>query len=85
MWRNLFLALGLFTCIVGAECLAVQKFVLKKRLPVEVQSEWRASSEAKPAPQKEIVPYEWAPWSLLSVGAVMSLYTFTIPRRLAGK
>ena len=85
MWRCLFLALGLFTCIVGAECLAVQKFVLKKRVTVESPSDWRASSETKAGPQREIVPYEWAPWSLMSVGAVVSLYTFTIPRRLAGK
>ncbi len=85
MWRSLFLAMGLFTCIVGAECLAVQKFVLKKRLPAPVQNEWRASTDTKPGPQKEIVPYDWAPWSLMSVGAVTSIYTFTIPRRLAGK
>ena len=36
------------------------------------------------APQKQIVPPPWAPWSLLSSGAVMCLYSFTIPRRVAG-
>jgi len=82
MWRSFFLAIGLFVCLVGAECLAVQKFVLKARVPV---AQAPGESQTKLGPQKEIVPREWAPWSLLSTGAVVSLYSFTIPRRLAGK
>ncbi len=32
----------------------------------------------------ELVPAEWAPWSLMSAGAVMILYTFTLPQKLKG-
>lgn len=32
----------------------------------------------------DIVPPEWAPWSLLSAGAVVILYSFTIPKKMAG-
>jgi hypothetical protein len=32
----------------------------------------------------DIVPPEWAPWSLLSAGAVVILYSFTIPKRVSG-
>ncbi len=31
-----------------------------------------------------IIPPEWAPWSLLSAGAVVILYSFTIPKKMAG-
>lgn len=85
MWKSFFLAVGIFLCIVGAECLAVQKFVLKARAPAEQRNEWFAASEPKLGPQKEIVPREWAPWSLMSTGAVVCLYSFTLPRRFAGK
>ena len=35
-------------------------------------------------PSNEIVPPDWAPWTLMSGGAVIILYSFTIPRRLNG-
>jgi hypothetical protein len=30
----------------------------------------------------EIVPADWAPWSLMSTGAVVILYSFTLPKKL---
>ncbi len=32
----------------------------------------------------DVTPPEWAPWSLMSAGAVIILYSFTIPKRIAG-
>jgi len=32
---------------------------------------------------KSFKPPEWAPWSLLSSGAIVILYSFTIPKRMA--
>ena len=32
----------------------------------------------------DLTPPEWAPWSLMSAGAVIILYSFTIPKRIAG-
>jgi len=85
MWRSFFLAIGIVLCILGAECLAVQKFVLKSRLPAEAKALATLDNQPRLGPQREIVPREWAPWSLMSTGAVVCLYSFTIPRRLAGK
>jgi hypothetical protein len=34
-----------------------------------------------PLRNKEITPPAWAPWSLMSFGAVTLLYSFTIPKR----
>jgi hypothetical protein len=83
MWRALFLAVGFFVMILGMECLAVERVSLKMRDdPPPAISPF--DFEAKVGGQKQIVPPPWAPWSLLAAGAVMCLYSFTIPRRVAG-
>ncbi len=74
MWRSLFLALGAYTCLLGVEALAIERAVLKK--PADGSPPLIASSE--------LVPPEWAPWSLMATGAVVVLYSFTIPRRAKG-
>jgi hypothetical protein len=66
MWRALFLGLGIFTAILGAEGLVVDRAVLKP---------WVTDGT------REIAPEPWIPWMLLSAGAVVVLYSFTIPRR----
>ncbi|MEX0641343.1 MAG: hypothetical protein WD468_01510 [Pirellulales bacterium] len=75
MWRSFFLALGITAAIVGAQCLVVDKAVLVQRAP---------AAPGGPPPLKELVPPEWAPWSLISGGAVVMLYSFTVPRKLQG-
>ncbi|MEM9187180.1 MAG: hypothetical protein AAGB00_11865 [Planctomycetota bacterium] len=73
MWRAFFLAVGVYSLILGAEALAIEKAVLKPK----------TSPQGQPlAAAKEITPPEWAPWSLLAGGAVIVLYSFTIPRRV---
>ena len=67
--------------IAGAECLAVDRVV------------WRGGAEPAPAafpfgntaPKKDVVPEPWIPWCLLSSGAVVCLYSFTIPKRIGAK
>ena len=83
MWRALFLGIGLYLMIAGAECLAVDRVF------------WRTTAQAvpaaipfqKPAAQKpaDFPPAPWVPWSLLSTGAVVCLYSFTIPARIGSK
>jgi hypothetical protein len=83
MWRAFFLAIGFFVMILGVECLGVERVSLKVRdAPPAPVSPFDTS--AKEGSQKQIVPPPWAPWSLLASGAVMCLYSFTIPRRVAG-
>ena len=31
---------------------------------------------------REVIPPDWAPWSLMGTGAVVMLYSFTIPQRV---
>ena len=79
MWRALFLALGISCCIIGAECLAIEKAVL-----VAHNNPTADNSADNRGPQREIVPPEWAPWSLMAGGTVVVLYSFTIPKKLGG-
>jgi hypothetical protein len=83
MWRAFFLAIGFFIMLLGVQCLGVERVSLKIQEP-PVPSDSIFDSEPKPGGPKQIVPPPWAPWSLLSSGAVMCLYSFTIPKRVAG-
>ena len=84
MWRAFFLAIGITLCIRGAECLAVERFELAGNEP-PVEEPAPATLFGSPPPplagaSREIVPPEWAPWSFLSAGAVIILYSLTINR-----
>jgi hypothetical protein len=72
MWRSFFLAIGAYCCLLGVEAMAVERAVLKRDL----------MSDSKTAVQREIVPPDWAPWSMLAAGAVVVLYSFTVPKRV---
>ena len=74
MWRALFIALGFYCCLLGVECLLLEKAVLANHKTT-------APGAGLTARQRDLVPPDWAPWSLLSAGAVTMLYTFTIPKR----
>lgn len=83
MWRSLFLAMGAFSVIAGLECLVCDKAILASRNEVTAEGLFaNPNSAADAVKRREIVPPEWAPWSLLSGGAVTMLYSFTIPKRV---
>ncbi len=81
MWRAFFCAIGVTLLILGAECLVVEKAVLagaaKEPAPM---SPFDQHYQPQPTGNREFRPPEWAPWSLLSAGAVIMLYTFTLSR-----
>ena len=74
MLRAFFLAVGISAFVLGLECLVIEKAVL-------IPNRDGALAQMAPA-YREITPAEWAPWSLLSGGAVVMLYSFTIPAKL---
>ncbi len=78
MWRAMFLAIGAYAFICGVECLAIDKAVLKS----EEQRAGSLLSARSITSRQEIIPPQWAPWSLMSGGAVTILYSFTLPRRV---
>ncbi len=77
MFRWLAIALGVVLVVLGVESLAVDKAILHKK-KVEQANEQFAFMSAEPAPAEIVVP-EWAPWTMLSTGAVILLYALAIP------
>ena len=84
MLRSFFLAAGIFVCILGAECLAVEKVVLKLRDPPPASMNPFTDAEKAQGPQKVLVPAEWVPFSLMAAGAITIIYSFTLPRWVKG-
>jgi hypothetical protein len=72
MWRSFFLAVGAYCCLLGVEAMAVERAVVK------------VDGASAQAATREVVPPDWAPWILLGTGAVVILYSFTIPQKLNG-
>ena len=83
MWKSFFLAVGITMCIIGVECLLIERATLTDA----AIAARNVSYNGQPAPtvrSKDVVPPEWAPWSLMSTGAVIILYSFSIPKRVHG-
>ena len=83
MWRAMFFAIGTVLIIVGLECLAVDKFVMRKREPPPAPT-LPFETAAKTGPNKILDPPPWAPWTLMGTGAVVCLYSITLPKQLKG-
>ena len=85
MWRAFFLAVGITLCIVGAECLGLDKVVLKVRKdPPKVEAGIFDTTPEQPTvgPRKTIKIQPHTPWSLMALGAVVILYAYDLPRRM---
>lgn len=76
MWRAFFISLGIYGCLLGAQCLVVDKVTLNKKVPAAAT--FPGSSPTMK--NKELALPEWAPWSLMSTGAVTLIYSFTLKR-----
>jgi hypothetical protein len=63
MWKSVFLASGIFATVVGFEMLLIDSAVI---LPIDGQG----------SPRQFTAP-DWAPWTLLSTGAVTILHLCT--------
>jgi hypothetical protein len=87
MWRAIFLGVGITLCILGAECIVVEKAVLANSAtapatPIPAMDPAYYTGAAN-GPQ-EIQSAEWMPWFFLTTGIVVIIYSVTIPRRLQG-
>jgi len=60
MWKSCFLAAGIFACVLGVEMLVIDSAIV---MPVD----------GRGTPQHVTAP-DWAPWTLLSAGAVTILH-----------
>ena len=85
MWRAFVMAIGLFLCIVGGECMVVDRVVIADEkansnyTTTDELSAWTTGSAAAPK-RRVFVPPEWAPWGLLSAGVLTVLYGSAMPK-----
>lgn len=63
MWKSVFLAFGVFACVVGAELLLIDSASVRPLDGV--------------GPVRTITAPDWAPWALISAGAVTILHLCT--------
>jgi hypothetical protein len=84
MWRSFFLAMGISLCILGVECLFIDEAVLAKSIAAPANAVTADGALVPGGGQRRIRTQEWMPWSFLGTGAVIILYTITIPRRFTG-
>lgn len=76
MLRAFFCGIGISLLILGGECFFVDKAVLAVSKPKEIAAPHFAVQQQQPPIQsgKEVKLPEWAPWTLISVGAVLVLF-----------
>lgn len=84
MMRAFFLAIGMALVILGLECMVVERAVLHRTAVAAIPVSKDQTASAENAKEVVVQPPEWVPWTFLSAGAVVILYSFTIPRRVNG-
>lgn len=83
MWRAFFLAVGITLCVLGAECMVIDEAVISKA-PAPAMATSYGTVPSSASRSRVVRPPEWAPWSLISAGTVIILYSFTLPQRMGG-
>lgn len=84
MWRAFFFAIGTMLIIVGVECLLIDSATLASEQTevVQVDQGWFQPPKTVEVKKGTVIrPQEWIPWSSLATGAVVLIYSFTLPRR----
>lgn len=83
MWRAFFLAIGIYMMMFGLQCLAVERVHLRLHDdPPAPVAPPPPTEPPKVGPQKVFTPAPWVPWSLMTSGAVVCLYSFTLPIKM---
>lgn len=94
MWKAMSLAIGVTLILVGVELFFVEELEIRKLRQVAEQTQSADSglfrnasvssifnSPEDSAATRLVRPHDWMPWSLLAVGSIIMIYTFTIPGR----
>lgn len=78
MGRAFLMALGITACIFGAECMAVDRFVLAGEAKSPTSEPVSLFGPPAAPPAREYKPPEWMAWTLLSSGAIVILYSLAM-------
>ncbi len=81
MWRAFFLAFGIWLCLLGAQCLVIERAVLAESVVSSAPLLTADGTFTAPGTRPDIETREWMPFTFLGLGVVTILYTFTLPKR----
>jgi hypothetical protein len=84
MWRALFLAVGVYCCLVGVKSVVIEKAILRENVGTRLQDNSLLGIQRLASGQVEVAPPDWLPWSVMAFGVVVILYTFALPKRIRG-
>jgi hypothetical protein len=83
MWRAFFLAIGVCLLILGGEFMLVDRVVLHHAPKAgSAIGTMAILTDTEVGDGKTYSPPDWTPWSLFSAGAVVVIYSCTIPKRV---
>lgn len=80
MWRSFFIALGFAGVLLGGELLAIEKATLTMPSEGDVERHPFLGTVQQSLHSRDFVPPDWAPWTLLSGGAMVVLYSCSITK-----
>lgn len=88
MWRALAMAIAITLCILGLECMVINKAVMMRQVPAPTVDNTYSGLDPlfQPAPadpqmiNRVIQPPDWAAWSLLAAGVVVMLHAMSLTR-----
>ena len=80
LWRAFFMAIGISLCILGAECMLIEKAVVSTPAAAAEPTIATGDIGTPTLKSREVRPPDWAPWSLISAGVVVVLYAHTLRR-----
>ena len=80
MWRSLFIGIGIMALIFGFECLLIDSATLYGAGETTAAN-FIDPSGAPSGSTRVWRPTEYHPWAILSAGAIIVLYSFTLPKR----
>ena len=75
MWRSLFCALGVSALLLGGEFLLIERATLTLPAEAGIEQGTLVGEIHDTTHSRDFVPPDWAPWTLLTVGTVVVLYT----------
>ncbi len=85
MWRSIFLGIAIFICLLGLECLVMDRMVLRPSASTASSATFDpddplALPSTSAGARRTIKMADWHPWSLLCVGSVLTLYSLTLKK-----
>lgn len=83
MWRSFLLAVGMALIVMGGECLIIDDVTVYESSIASVEEDPYLTKALEGPKTRVVEPPEWAPWGLITAGAIVMLFAATRARPAA--